>query len=140
MRSGWKVRICKTSICKHPTTTSRIPTSRRGATVPSHGNSFLTFQNTDEYRYWRLALSQRRASDPNYRVAKVFLMRLLLDLNTDEKRTLHHQPTIPRDGVVAYRNQNRKLNALGYEQTNTSAYLSLGGWLTGQMNRTVPSS
>ena len=28
------------------------------------------------------------------------------------------------------RNQNRKLNAPRYEQTDTSAYLSLGGWLT----------
>ena len=28
------------------------------------------------------------------------------------------------------RNQNRKLNDPRYEQTNTSAYLSLGGWLT----------
>ena len=99
-------------------------------TVPSHGNSFVTFANPTAYRYWRLAFSQRGASDPNYRVAEVFLMRLLLDLNTDEKRPLHYRPSTPRDGVVAYRNQNRKLNDPRYEQTNTSAYLSLGGWLT----------
>ena len=101
-----------------------------GVTVADGRYSFVTFQNTTEYRYWRLAFSQRGASDPNYRVAEVFLMRLLLDLNTDDKRPLHYRPSIPRDGVVAYRNQNRKLNDPRYEQTNTSAYLSLGGWLT----------
>ena len=101
-----------------------------GETAPPHGNSFVTFTNTTAYRYWRLAFSQRGASDPNYRMAKVFLMRLLLDLNTDEKRPLHYRPSIPRDGVVGDRNQNRKLNDPRYEQTNTSAYLSLGGWLT----------
>ena len=99
-------------------------------TVPSHGYNFVRFTNTTAYRYWRLAFSQRGASDPNYRVAEVFLTRLLLDLNTDEKRPLHYRPSTPRDGVVAYRNQNRKLNDPRYEQTNTSAYLSLGGWLT----------
>ena len=77
-----------------------------GETVPAHGNSFITFQNTTAYRYWRLAFSERGASDPNYRVAEVFLMRLLLDLNTDEKRPLHYQPSIPRDGVVAYETYN----------------------------------
>ena len=98
-----------------------------GETMVNGRNSFLTFQNTTAYRYWRLAFSQRSASDPNYRVAGVFLMRLLLDLNTDEKRPLHYRPSTPRDRVVAYRNQNRKLNDPRYEQTNTSAYLSLGG-------------
>ena len=78
-------------------------------TVPSHGYSFLTFQNTTAYRYWRLAFSQRAASDPNYRVAEVFLMRLLLDLNTDEKRPLHYRPSIQRDGVVAYETYNQNL-------------------------------
>ena len=68
--------------------------------------SFLTFQNTQEYRYWRLAFSQRGASDANYRVAEVFLMRLLLDLNTDEKRPLHNRPSIPRTEVVAYETYN----------------------------------
>ncbi len=101
-----------------------------GETVTDGRNSFLTFRNTTAYRYWRLAFSQRGASDLNYRVAEVFLMRLLLDLNTDEKRPLHYRSSTPRDGVVAYRNQNRKLNAPRYEQTDTSTYLSLGGWLT----------
>ena len=77
-----------------------------GVTVPAHGNSFITFTNTTAYRYWRLAFSQRGASDPNYRVAEVFLMRLLLDLNTDELRPLHYRPSIPRDGVVAYDTYN----------------------------------
>ena len=36
-------------------------------------------------------------------------MRLLLDLNTDEKRPLHYQPTIPRTGVVAYETYNQNL-------------------------------
>ena len=49
-----------------------------GETVGDGRYSFLTFQNTTAYRYWRLAFSQRGASDPNYRVAEVFLMRLLL--------------------------------------------------------------
>ena len=78
-------------------------------TVPSHGNSFVTFTNTTAYRYWRLSFSQRGASDPNYRICEVFLMRLLLDLNTDEKRPLHYQPTIPRTGVVAYETYNQNL-------------------------------
>ena len=80
-----------------------------GVTVPEHGNSFITFSNTTEYRYWRLSFSQRGASDPNYRICEVFLMRLLLDLNTDEKRPLHYQPTIPRTGVVAYETYNQNL-------------------------------
>ena len=42
-------------------------------TVPDHGNSFVTFTNTTAYRYWRLSFSRRGASDPNYRVAEVFL-------------------------------------------------------------------
>ena len=89
-------------------------------TVPSHGNSFLTFQNTTAYRYWRLAFSQRGASDPQYRIHEIFLMRLLLDLNTDEKRPLHYRPSIPRDGVVAYETYNQNLvqyNAEGEEKT-----------------------
>ena len=80
-----------------------------GVTVPSHGNSFVTFTNTTPYRYWRITFSARGASDPNYRVAEVFLMRLLLDLNTDEKRPLHYRPSIPRDGVVAYATYNQSL-------------------------------
>ena len=77
-----------------------------GVTVPEHGNSFVTFTNTTAYRYWRLSLSRRGASDPNYRVAEVFLMRLLLDLNSDEKRPLHYRPSIPRTGAVAYGTYN----------------------------------
>ena len=80
-----------------------------GETVPSHGNSFITFTNTTAYRYWRVSFSQRGSSDPNYRICEVFLMRLLLDLNTDEKRPLHYQPTIPRTGVVAYETYNQNL-------------------------------
>ena len=77
-----------------------------GETVTDGRYSFLTFQNTASYRYWRLAFSQRGASDPNYRVTEVFLMRLLLDLNTDEKRPLHYRPSIPRTGAVAYDTYN----------------------------------
>ena len=77
-----------------------------GVTVPSHGNSFVTFTNTTEYRYWRLTFSQRGTSEPNYRVAELFLMRLLLPLNTDEKRPLHYRPSIPRTGFVAYGTYN----------------------------------
>ena len=80
-----------------------------GETVIEGRYSFLTFQNTTAYRYWRLAFSQHGASDPNYRVAEVFLMRLLLDLNTDEKRPLHYRPSIPRTGVVAYETYNQNL-------------------------------
>ena len=80
-----------------------------GETVPSHGNSFVLFTNNTAYRYWRLSFSQRGASDSNYRICEVFLMRLLLDLNTDEKRPLHYQPTIPRTGVVAYETYNQNL-------------------------------
>ena len=80
-----------------------------GVTVPVHGNSFVTFTNNTAYRYWRLSFSQRGASDPNYRICEVFLMRLLLDLNTDEKRPLHYQPTIPRTGFVAYETYNQNL-------------------------------
>ena len=36
-------------------------------------------------------------------------MRLLLDLNTDEKRPLHYRPSIARDGVVAYETYNQNL-------------------------------
>ena len=91
-----------------------------GQTVADGRYSFLTFTNTASYRYWRLAFSQRAASEPNYRVAEVFLMRLLLDLNTDEKRPLHYRPSIPRDGVVAYETYNQKLvqyNTEGEEKT-----------------------
>lgn len=77
-----------------------------GETVTDGQHSFLTFTNTQEYRYWRLAFSQRGASDPNYKVAEVLLMRLLLDLNTDDHRPLHYRPSIPRDGVVAYETYN----------------------------------
>ena len=80
-----------------------------GITVADGRYNFLTFPNTTPYRYWRLAFSQRGASDPNYRVAEVFLMRLLLDLNTDEKRPLHYRPSIPRTGVVAYETYNQNL-------------------------------
>ena len=66
-----------------------------GETVVNGRRSFLTFQNTTAYRYWRLAFSQRGASDPNYRIYEVWLMRLLLDLNTDEKRPLHYRPLYP---------------------------------------------
>ena len=78
-------------------------------TVPSHGNSFITFSNTTAYRYWRLAFSRRGASDANYRVAEVFLMQLLLDLNTDDHRPLHYRPSIPRTGVISYETYNRNL-------------------------------
>ena len=74
--------------------------------VPAHGHSFITFTNATAYRYWRIAYSARQASDPNYRIHEVFLMRLLLDLNTDEKRPLHYRPSIPRTGVVAYDTYN----------------------------------
>ena len=80
-----------------------------GETVADGRYSFLTFKNTTAYRYWRLAFSQRGASEPNYRVKEVFLMRLLLDLNTDEKRPLHYRPSIPRTGVVAYETYNQNL-------------------------------
>ena len=89
-------------------------------TVPSHGNSFMTFTNTTAYRYWRLSFSQRGASDPNYKIHEVYLASLLLDLNTDEKRPLHYRPSIPRDGVVAYETYNQNLvqyNAEGEEKT-----------------------
>ena len=89
-------------------------------TVPSHGNSFVLFTNTTAYRYWRLSFSQRGVSDPNYRICEVFLMRLLLDLNTDEKRPLHYQPTIPRTGFVTYETYNQNLvqyNTEGEEKT-----------------------
>ena len=43
-------------------------------TMPSHGHAFQTFANTTPYRYWRITFSARGASDPNYRVAEVFLM------------------------------------------------------------------
>ena len=91
-----------------------------GVAVSSHGYSFVTFTNTTPYRYWRITFSARGASDPNYRVAEVFLMRLLLDLNTDEKRPLHYRPSIPRDGVVAYETYNQSLvqyNTEGKEKT-----------------------
>ena len=91
-----------------------------GETVANGRNSFRTFQNTTAYRYWRLAFSQRGASDPNYRIYEVWLMRLLLDLNTDEKRPLHYRPSIPRDGVIAYETYNQNLvqyNTEGSEKT-----------------------
>ena len=91
-----------------------------GETVADGRYSFLTFQNTTAYRYWRLAFSQRAASDPNYRIYEVFLMRLLLDLNTDEKRPLHYRPSIPRTGIVAYPTYNGntvQYNAEGEEKT-----------------------
>ena len=91
-----------------------------GVTVSDGQHSFLTFSHTTKYRYWRLAFSRRAASAPNYRVAEVFLMRLLLDLNTDEKRPLHYRPSIPRTGVVAYETYNQNLvqyNTEGEEKT-----------------------
>ena len=103
-----------------------------GVTVPSHGNSFVTFTNTTAYRYWRLSFSQRGASAPNYRVAAVFLMRLLLDLNTDEKRPLHNRPSIPRTGVVAYETYNQNLVQYNTEgRGENHAHLSSGSiWTT----------
>ena len=89
-------------------------------TVPDHGNSFVTFTNSTAYRYWRLSLSRRGASDPNYKIHEVYLASLLLDLNTDEKRPLHYRPSIPRTGVVAYETYNQNLvqyNTEGEEKT-----------------------
>ena len=91
-----------------------------GETVTDGEYSFLIFTNATEYRYWRLSFSQRGASDPNYRVAEVFLMRLLLDLNTDELRPLHNRPSIPRTGVVAFETYNGntvQYNTEGDEKT-----------------------
>ena len=87
-------------------------TIHTGETVTDGIYSFVLFTNTTPYRYWRITFSARGASDPNYRVGEVFLMRLLLDLNTDEKRPLHYRPSIPRDGVVAYETYNG--NAIQY--------------------------
>ena len=78
-------------------------------TAPAHGYSFITFTNTTAYRYWRITFSARQVSDPQYKIHEVFLMRLLLDLNTDEKRPLHYRPSIPRTGVVAYETYNQNL-------------------------------
>ena len=91
-----------------------------GETVTDGHYSFITFTNTTSYRYWRLAFSQRGASDPNYKIHEVYLASLLLDLNTDEKRPLHYRPSIPRDGVVAYETYNQNLvqyNTEGAEKT-----------------------
>ena len=77
-----------------------------GITVMDGQHSFITFTNATEYRYWRLTFSQRGVSEPNYEVAELFLMRLLLDLNTDEKRPLHYRPAIQRTGFVAYGTYN----------------------------------
>ena len=88
--------------------------------VPSHGNAFQTFSNTQKYRYFRLSFSARGSNDPHARIHEIFLMRLLLDLNTDEKRPLHYRPSIPRDGVVAYETYNKNLvqyNTEGEEKT-----------------------
>ena len=93
---------------------------KTNVTVPSHGNSFVTFTNTTAHRYWRLSFSRRGASDPNYKIHEVYLASLLLDLNTDEKRPLHYRPSIPRDGVVAYETYNQNLvqyNTEGDEKT-----------------------
>ena len=89
-------------------------------TVPSHGHSFITFTNTTAYRYWRITFPARQASEPNYRIHEVFLMRLLLDLNTDDHRPLHYRPSIGRTGVVAYETYNQNLvqyNTEGSEKT-----------------------
>ena len=91
-----------------------------GETVTDGRYSFLIFQNTTAYRYWRLAFSQRAASDPNYKIHEIYLASLLLDLNTDEKRPLHYRPSIQRDGVVAYETYNQNLvqyNTEGEEKT-----------------------
>ena len=91
-----------------------------GETVTDGHYSFLTFQNTTAYRYWRLSFSRRGASDPNYKIHEVYLASLLLDLNTDEKRPLHYRPSIQRDGVVAYETYNQNLvqyNTEGDEKT-----------------------
>ena len=82
-----------------------------GITVTDGKHSFLTFTNTTEYRYWRLAFSQRGASDPNYRVHEIWLMRLLLDLNTAEKRPLRVSAPVPQDNVVSYQVWNQNLVA-----------------------------
>ena len=84
-------------------------TIHTGVTVTDGIYSFENFTNTTPYRYWRITFSARGASDPNYRVSEIFLCRLLLDLNTDEKRPLHYRPSIPRDGVVAYATYNQSL-------------------------------
>ena len=81
---------------------------KTGITVPDDGNSFEAFTNTATYRYWRLTFSQRGTSDPNYRVAEIYLCRLLLDLNTDEKRPVRYRNTTPQTGVVAYDTYNRR--------------------------------
>ena len=89
-------------------------------TVPSHGNSFVTFTNSTAYRYWRLSFSRRGASDPNYKIHEVYLASLLLDLNTDDHRPLHYRPSIPRSGIISYETYNQNLvqyNTEGEEKT-----------------------
>ena len=92
-----------------------------GETVTEGRYSFLAFTNTTAYRYWRLAFSRRRRRDPNYRVAEVFLCRLLLDLNTDELRPLHNRPSIPRTGMCrvfeTYNGNTVQYNTEGDEKT-----------------------
>ena len=91
-----------------------------GETVTDGRYSFLIFQNTTSYRYWRLAFSRRGASDPNYKIYEVYLASLLLDLNTDEKRPLHYRPSIPRSGIISYETYNQNLvqyNTEGEEKT-----------------------
>ena len=70
-----------------------------GVTVPSHGNSFVTFTNTTEYRYWRLTFSQRGTSEPNYRVAEIVSDALAIGLE-HRRETSTPLPTVhPAHGL-----------------------------------------
>lgn len=57
-------------------------------TVPANGHSFERFTNTTSYRRWRVSFSARGSSDPLYRIHEIYLMQVLLDMDTDEDRPL----------------------------------------------------
>lgn len=98
---------------------------RTGLTTSSGRYSYVKFTNTTAYRYWRLTFSARQNTDPNYRVSEVFLMRRLLDFNTDEKRPFRVLDRIPNDNVVAYRLWNQNLVTYEPDGTVDKAVLTL---------------
>ena len=79
---------------------------------------FEVFGNTTLYRYWKITLSQRGTSDPNYKISEVYLMRLLLDLRDDDKRPLRINSPINRDKVVTASTYNE--NLIEYKPSQSS--------------------
>ena len=93
--------------------------------VSSDGYSYLNFINSTAYRYWRLGLT-RAPGAAKCEVYEVLLMRVLLDLNTDEKRPLHYQNMTSPVAGVTYSTYNQRV--VQYQSSQQGIRTLTFGW------------